>query len=116
MHSSNLFVPICVPLILLLVFIVAVAGMKSRLKFAKRLFGIYKDEKRIEQWRKGKNKHRLLSLTALASILGIIFLTLLILFGALSMSNVTLIIFVVLILLCFISGFIILADLEKLTK
>ena len=116
MSNQNLFLPVCGPLIFLFILVVAIIGMKSRLRFAKRLLSAYKDENRIENWRKNKNKHKLLLLMALVSILGILFLSLLILTGILSMSNIVLMIYVVLILSCLISGILILADLEKLAK
>ena len=116
MSDQNLFLPVCGPLIFLFVFIVAIIGMRSRLRFAERLFSAYKDKNRIESWHKNKNKHKLLLLTALVSILGILFLSLLILIGILSVSSILLITYVVLILSCLISGILILADLERLAK
>jgi uncharacterized membrane protein YbaN (DUF454 family) len=116
MANQNLFLPVCVPLIFLFVLAVAIMGMRSRLRFAKRLFSVHKDENRFENWRKNKNKHRLLALMVLVSIIGILLLSLLILVGALSMSNILLTIFVVLILSCLISGILILVELEKITK
>ena len=116
MSDQNLFLPVCGPLIFLFILVVAIMGMRSRLRFAKRLFNAYKDENRMENWRKNSNKHKLFLLMALFSILGILSLSLLIFTGILSMSNILLIVFVALILLCLISGIIMLIDLEKLAK
>ena len=116
MSDQNLFLPVCGPLILLFILIVAITGMKSRLRFAKRLFNAYKDENKMENWRKNSNRHRLFLLIALFSILGILSLGLLIFTGLLPMSNMLLIGFVVLVLLCLISGVVMLIELEKLVK
>lgn len=116
MSDQNLFLPVCGPLIFLFILVVAIIGMRSRLRFAKRLFSAYKDENRMENWRKNSNKHKLFLLMALFSILGILSLSLLIFTGILLMSNILLIVFVALTLLCLISGIIMLIDLEKLAK
>ncbi len=118
MTNQNLFLPVCGSLIVLFVIVVAMIGMRSRLRFGNRLLNAYKDKKRVEDWREtqGKNKQKLLLLSALVSIIGILALFLLVLANILQMSNLLLLIFVALIFLCIISGILILIDLEKLAK
>jgi hypothetical protein len=116
MSNQNFFLPVCGSLIFLFVLIVAIIGMRSRLRFAKRLFSAYKNKSAIKNWGKYKNKHQLLLLVALVSILGILFLSLLILTDILNLSNILLLGYVVLILSCMTSGILLLIDLEKLIK
>lgn len=118
MTNQNLFLPICVPLLTLFILITVIAGMRSRLRFAKRLFNGYSDNKKMENWNKTKNqvKQRIFMLVILISILGILLLSLLITTGAIAISMFSMIIYATLIVSCLLSGVILLIDLEKFAK
>ena len=117
MSDQNLFLPICGTLLFLLILTAAIFGMTARLRFTKRLLSAYRDREKIDAWLKTHgNKQRLLLLISLVSILGILFLGVLILNGIVFMSKILLILFIVLLLLGIISGALILIDLENLAK
>lgn len=117
MTDQNLFLPICGTFLFLLVLITAIFGMRARLKFAKRLFNVYKDRTKLDNWLKiSKPRHRLLLLISLASSLGIIGLGVLVLSGTLFMSKFLLTIFVILFLSGIIAGTLMLIDYQRLVK
>lgn len=117
MSDQNLFLPICGPLLFLLVLLTAIFGMRARFRFAKRLRNAYNDKEKIDSWLKThKNKQRLLLLTSLISTLGILVLGALTLSGILIVSKILLLVFAILFLLGIISGILILIDYEKLAK
>jgi uncharacterized membrane protein SpoIIM required for sporulation len=102
---------------MLFVFVVAIFGMRSRLRFADRLSNAYKDKKKLEYWAShNQKKRRLLLLIALVSILGIVVLWLLTITGVIIPSIVTLMIFGTLVVIVIMTGFLLLKDVEKLVK
>ena len=119
MSNQNLFFPVCVPLLILFVFVVAIFGMRSRLRFADRLSNGCKDKKKLEYWAShNQKKRRLLLLIALVSILGIAVLWLLTIADVITPSIITLMIFgtLTLVVIGIMTGFLLLKDIEKLVK
>jgi hypothetical protein len=117
MADQNLFFPICVPLLLVLILVVAVLGMRARLRFASRLRHVHRDKVIFNNWLKvHQTRQRFLLAISLISVIGVFALGTLILSGILFLSKIILIVLLFLIILGFIAGTLILIDLKKLAK
>ena len=117
MSDQNLFLPICGPILLLLISLAAILGMRARFRFSNRLRSAYREKEKIENWTRSYRRNQTLLLRiALISILGALVLGLLLLSGKLFPSTLIVIIFGVLLLLAIMSGTLILIELKRLTR
>ncbi len=117
MSTPNLFPIVCGPFLLLVILIAAIFGMRSRLKFGRRLRNVSQNREKLDNWLvTHQRKQRVLLIVSAMSILSTLALCLLMLSGILFPSKPILIVIGTLILVSIIAGTLVLIDLERLAK
>lgn len=115
MADQNLSFFVCVPLFLLFIMVIAVIGMRSRMRYAKDLLTGYKKMQSVgkQQNIHNQTKRRAYLVVALFSLLSILLLSFLIFVQILPASIPILIVCFMLIFFTLLSGIMLLRDIEK---